>query len=136
VDDKWRTLTCPICRGYGLVSEPMAWYGFNECDNCEESGTVWLRPKGHSFQYPGGPATGYWGPEYYERGKPVMPYDWHAWSASDAEIEKFVTDRSGSFDQDLNRVLCECGFEGSIREHQVHANEAEKQFILEHQNAV
>jgi hypothetical protein len=132
MDDKWRTITCGICRSYGITWNPEAWDGTEECD-CN-NGTVWLRPKGHAFSYPGGPAIGWWGEDDYKKGKPVMPYDWHAWSASDAEIEKFILDRSGTFDQDLNMVICECGFKGSIRQHQAHAEEAERQFILEHRS--
>jgi hypothetical protein len=132
MDDKWRTATCGICRGYGITWNPEAWDGTEECI-CN-NGIVWLRPKGHAFAYPGGPALGWWGKEDYEKGKPMMPYEWHSWSASDEEIEKFILDwTTGSFDQDLNQVLCMCGFEGSLREHQAHAEEAEKQFILEHQ---
>lgn len=74
MDDKWRAMTCPICRGYGMrwVGDA-SWDGTAECDNCGESGTVYLRPNGSSFQYPGGPATGMWGKQYYEKAKPYLP---------------------------------------------------------------
>jgi hypothetical protein len=134
MDDKWRTAACSSCGGFGLVNAPTAWYGFYECKDCGESGTVWLRPKGHAFQYPGGPALGWYSEEAYKKGKPMMPYEWHAWSASDEEIDNFIVDRMGSFDQDLNRVICMCGFGGTLREHQIHAEKMEKQFILEHKN--
>lgn len=129
MDDKWRILSCPICRGYGIVSAPMAWFGFTECDNCGESGTIWLRPKGHSFAYPGGPATGMWGIEYYKKGTPQMPYEWHCWTNSDKEVDDFIVDRSGSFDQDLNIVTCACGFTGSLRKHEEHAEEERIKFV-------
>lgn len=128
MDDKWRTLTCPMCRGYGLLSAPMAWYGFEECDSCGETGRIWLRPKGHSFEYPGGPATGMWGKDYYDRGMPQMPYEWHCWANSEKEVEEFIIDRNGSFDENLNQVTCSCGFKGSIKEHEIHAKEKEKEF--------
>ena len=131
MDDKWRTLTCPMCRGYGLLSAPMAWYGFTECDYCGESGTIWLRPKGHSFEYPGGPATGMWEPEYYERGTPQMPYQWHAWLDTEEEIEKFVLDRNAGFDENLNTVHCACGFVGTIKEHKIHSEEERVKFVEE-----
>lgn len=131
MDDKWRTTKCSSCSGYGLISAPMSWYGFYECNNCGESGVVWLRPKGHAFQYPGGPACGMWTPEEYEKAKPEMPYHWHAWANSEEEIDNFITDRMGSFDENLNTVTCMCGFIGTIKEHDTHAKEAEEQFILE-----
>ena len=131
MDGKWRTFTCRICRGYGMIGNPEAWYGYDDCDNCNY-GTVWIRPKGHAFQYPGGPACGMWGEEEYKKAIPVMPFDWHSWTQTESEIENFVIDRFGAFDEDLNTVTCSCGFEGSIKEHDIHAEQKEQEFISEH----
>ena len=133
MDDKWRTISCPHCGGHGVTWNPESWFGVEECNECGESGRLWIRPLGHLFQYPGGPGAGMWDEKAYAEGTPMMPYEWHAWSASDEEINKFIVNSyTGSFDEDLNKVVCTCGFEGTLREHQAHAEEAERQFILEH----
>lgn len=125
MDDKWRTLSCPICRGYGMT---MVGDGLpNECD-CS-SGQIWLRPKGHAFQYPGGPGSGMWGPEYYEKATPVMPWEWHWWKEGEKEVEAMVLDRWGDLDKDANTVHCECGFVGTIREHDGHVKDEEAKFL-------
>ena len=73
MDDKWRTVECHSCR-YGLVSV----YSYNdfegagECDVCGGSGFLFIRPGGHIFQYPGGPANGMGTKEMYEKGKPYI----------------------------------------------------------------
>lgn len=136
MDDKWRTMTCPICRGYGMTGNPEAWYGYDDCD-CNY-GTIWLRPKGYAFQYPGGPACGMWTEEYYKKAKPEMPWDWHAWDHTEKEIDNFILDRNASFDENLNIVNCACKqFTGTIKEHGIHVEEMTQQFIAEHtQSAV
>jgi hypothetical protein len=91
-----------------------------ECDNCS-SGQIWIRPKGHAFQYPGGPGCGMWGVDDYEKATPVMPYEWHFWKEGEKEVDAFIMDEWNSgFDKDKNTVHCQCGFGGTIREHDEH----------------
>jgi len=68
----WRTTPCPICSGHGvvLVYSHNDVEGPGECNECCGSGLFWLRPSGHVFVYPGGPARGSW-PEEYARATPV-----------------------------------------------------------------
>lgn len=40
-----------------------------ECGDCGGVGRLWIRPSGHLFQYPGGPAAGIWSEEKYEEAK-------------------------------------------------------------------
>jgi hypothetical protein len=124
MDDKWRKFSCTICRGYGLLDSPMAWFGFTECGNCNE-GTVWIRPKGHAFQYPGGPACGMWGPEYYDKATPVMPWEYH------------VLNVTGCDDPwESNEVfICSCGWSGTIKEHESHYQLYELMFIESRKSA-
>jgi hypothetical protein len=70
VKPDWRLAECGSCRGYGLVSncstgEPQ------DCRTCEGTGRVWIRPTGHVFQWPGGPALGRWYTEDYDHAIPV-----------------------------------------------------------------
>lgn len=135
MDDKWRTVSCPSCGGYGMTWNPMAWDGIQECD-CN-TGTLWIRPKGHTFEYPGGKATGMYSKEAYEKGTPQMPWDWHSWDHTEKEIENFPIDSyTGSFDE--NTIInCTCkNFTGTIKEHNAHAEQMKQQFIAEHQSAV
>lgn len=75
MDNKWRTTQCPNCGGHGVVSD----YGFSgrdflgpkECEDCWGSGKLWIRPTGHCFAYPGGPARGMWSKEQYAKSTPV-----------------------------------------------------------------
>lgn len=67
MDKLWRTVRCPSCGGHGLRE---AVEGAVECSECEGSGGLWIRPSGHVFQYPGGPAAGMWSKYEYERGTP------------------------------------------------------------------
>lgn len=59
MDDKWRTIPCQKCGGLGVVSVYSAFdfEGPGECPDCI-NGSLWLRPSGHAFLYPGGPAAG------------------------------------------------------------------------------
>ena len=60
-DDKWRYIKCDCCAG-------TMWGGEypTECSDCEGSGVeAWIRPSGHMFKYPGGPAKGCW-PDGYK----------------------------------------------------------------------
>ena len=73
MDTKWRTVRCESCRGYGMVSDFRSgdFEGAMECPDCS-GGVVFLRPSGHAFAYPGGPALGkLYGVTDYERGRPV-----------------------------------------------------------------
>lgn len=133
MDDRWRIISCPTCGGHGVKWNPESWFGVEECYECGGSGELWIRPKGHLFLYPGGPAIGMWDEKAYAEGTPQMPYEWHSWSNPDDEVDEFILDRSGSFDKDENIIRCNCGFMGTIREHEAHAEAARKQFVLEHQ---
>ncbi len=129
MDDKWRTISCGACGGYGRTWNPMAWDGVVECD-CNE-GIVWIRPGGHTFEYPGGRATGKESKEAYEKGTPQMPWDWHTWNHTNEEIENFPLDRNGTFEGSFP-IECTCGWHGTISEHEIHAEEMKQQFIAEH----
>lgn len=72
IDDKWRTYTCTLCRGYGMIwVGDAAWDGIAECD-CG-NGTIYIRPTGHTFAWPGGPANGRDTKEQYEKATPYLP---------------------------------------------------------------
>ncbi len=130
MDDKWRTISCGVCRGYGMKWNPEAWDGIDYCD-CTE-GIIWIRPGGHTFEYPGGKATGIHSKEAYEKGTPQMPWDWHSWDHTEEEIDNFILDRNAGFDENLNIVNCTCKkFTGTIKEHDEHAEEMKQQFIAE-----
>ena len=65
MDDKWRTVKCLDCNGHGMYlnagGEP------SECITCDMSGVNWIRPSGHMFRWPGGPALGKASAEEYEQ---------------------------------------------------------------------
>jgi hypothetical protein len=73
MDDKWRTTKCPNCSGCGLVDGFDA--GPDECRDCGGSGRLWIRPSGHCFLYPGGPAAGMWSPEEYQNARPEPSFE-------------------------------------------------------------
>lgn len=69
---KWRVTKCGTCRGYGVVSRYVGgdFDGPGECPECEGGGTIYLRPTGHAFLYPGGPARGIYSPAEYDAAVP------------------------------------------------------------------
>ena len=75
MDNKWRTCRCPSCGGHGVVSVYSAYdfEGPGECGECGGSGSLFIRPSGHLFQWPGGPACGMGSREEYEAGTPWLP---------------------------------------------------------------
>lgn len=75
MDDKWRVIGCGTCRGYGTVSVYSAtdFEGPGDCPECDGTGAVWLRPTGHAFAYPGGPAKGVYSPDDYKIARAVGP---------------------------------------------------------------
>jgi hypothetical protein len=54
MDDKWRVVKCCCISGMKPGSLPPG----EECDHCMGGGVYFIRPGGHTFMYPGGPATG------------------------------------------------------------------------------
>jgi hypothetical protein len=70
----WRTIQCSHCRGYGVVSHYSAYdfEGAKDCPDCEGTGQLYIRPTGHLFLYPGGPAKGMWDKKAYGRAKPLF----------------------------------------------------------------
>jgi DnaJ-class molecular chaperone len=72
----WRTLPCPRCGGHGLVSVYTMgggdFVGAGECNTCSGSGQLWIRPSGHTFSYPSGPAQGMWSKQKYLEATPVV----------------------------------------------------------------
>ena len=75
MDNKWRTIQCPGCNGFGVIAVYSAYdfEGPGECPECV-NGTLWLRPSGHAFLYPGGPAAGMVSRETYALAAPVTPF--------------------------------------------------------------
>ena len=73
VDDKWRTIPCVHCNGYGMVSDYRGgdFNGAEECNHCS-LGLIWIRPSGHLFMYPGGAAAGMGTTEEYVKAQPVV----------------------------------------------------------------
>jgi len=69
-DDLWRVVACPRCGGSGLTNVYTAsgddYLGAGECTECA-NGHLYVRPSGHVFLYPGGPAAGMWRSAYAER---------------------------------------------------------------------
>ena len=133
MDDKWRTIGCSFCTT-GMVwnwtyDEP------DECRNCNGSGTVWIRPTGHCFEYPGGHALGLWSKEKYGRGTPEMPYALHAWNHTDKEVDSWPTNIYGSFLDD-QRIKCVCGWEGTLLDNDIHTKEMKQKWIAEHKEVV
>jgi hypothetical protein len=129
MDNKWRVISCASCRN------GMYWsYTYDEpeeCRNCGGSGQIYIRPKGHCFQYPGGPATGMWSAEKYQEGTPVMPYDFHAWANTEDEVDHFPVDRIGNY-LPTQIIVCTCGLSMTIAEHDVHVKKMEQEWIGEH----
>lgn len=126
MDDKWRVKSCDICRGGGVV-----WLGedVGGCRTCNEAGRVYLRPKGHAFEYPGGPAVGWWSEQDYEEASPVMPWSWHFLKNFDYEnapIDPRTGDPIGT-----QAVECECGWVGTFDAHELHCTQKELEFIAE-----
>ena len=74
MDNKWRVFTCPTCSGSGVVSVYSAYdfEGPGPCNDCGESGRIFIRPSGHCFAYPGGPAAGMWSKDKYQQSKPYV----------------------------------------------------------------
>lgn len=76
MDNKWRSFKCSSCNGTGVVSV----YSFSDfegpgpCNDCGETGRIFIRPSGHTFAYPGGPATGMRSKKQYEEATPVKVY--------------------------------------------------------------
>ena len=62
MDKKWRVAACGCCNG-------LEWGGDSprECTSCGGTGSVWIRPSGHVFLYPGGPALGRWSTQDYAK---------------------------------------------------------------------
>ena len=71
MDDKWRMVGCTSCSGYGIRA-----YGLDplpeECSECWGKGFLYIRPQGHLFQYPGGPAAGKTTADEYNSGRIVQ----------------------------------------------------------------
>jgi hypothetical protein len=129
MDDKWRVVSCSSCRNgmyWSYTSD-----GPEECRGCGGSGEVWIRPKGHCFQYPGGPAAGMWDKEKYKEGTPIMPYDFHGWANTEAEVDQFATAIYGSY-APTEMVRCMCGLSMTIAEHDVHVKKMKQEWIEEH----
>lgn len=127
MDDKWRITICgQCCAG---IKWSFGDEGPIECD-CG-GGVIYLRPKGHAFAWPGGPAVGWYSEERYEKGKPVMPWHWHDWKETEDEIAALPIDQFGSIDK-ASIVHCTCGWEGTIADNDTHVKEMETEFINSH----
>lgn len=124
MDTLWRAFTCPFC------SAGIKWsYGDEgpvECD-CA-GGVIYIRPGGHTFAWPGGPASGMWSKERYDKATPVMPFEWHDWAETNEQIEQFPLDRFGGIDKSTP-IHCKCGWEGTIEQHDVHVDLMKEQFV-------
>jgi hypothetical protein len=105
--------------------------GPDECRDCNGSGTVWIRPKGHCFEYPGGKALGMWSKERYDKGTPEMPWNLHTWDHTDKEIDTWPLNYYGSF-LDEQFIRCTCGVEGTLKDNEVHVKEMKQKWIEEH----
>ena len=131
MDDKWRKTSCSSCYN------GMKWsYTYDEpieCSDCAGSGSVYIRPTGHCFMWPGGPALGMWSKEEYKKAIPEMPFDLHVWDASEEEIDSFDLDRHGNF-LSSQPVRCICGLQTTIGGHEIHTKEMEKLWIEEHRD--
>jgi hypothetical protein len=130
LDTKWRKANCGLCVSgikFSAGAEP------DECD-CG-GGIVYLRPKGHAFAWPGGPACGWWDEKEYEAATPVMPFDWHYWKETDDEIAAMSLTRMGDLEKS-NIIHCICGFIGTIGEDEIHRYNAEQAFIAEHRTPI
>ena len=64
IDDKWRVISCVCYAGLRMGrDEP------TECTDCNGSARIFIRPSGHLFAWPGGPAVGRTSPQEYERAE-------------------------------------------------------------------
>ena len=69
IDDKWRTIQCYHCDGHGMYA---GWGGeIAEGYLCSQ-GRIFIRPTGHLFQYPSGPARGMTTKDAYLKGERVL----------------------------------------------------------------
>ena len=52
----WKPIRCSSCNGLGVVAVYSAYdfEGPGECRECGGAGQIWISPKGHLAQYPGG----------------------------------------------------------------------------------
>jgi hypothetical protein len=126
MDDKWRTVKCGSCNG-GMIWN---WTedGPTECNDCGGGGFSWIRPSGHLFQYPGGPGAGMWDKEAYEHGTPMMPMEYHDLKNLS---DDYPIDDMGNVLPSL-AVECKCGWEGTYAEYDIHYQNEEMKFRLEH----
>lgn len=66
----WRWTRC-YCH-HGIVQNPNTLDPDPiEHDDCHGQGVIAIRPSGHCFLFPGGPALGMWGESFYEAGWPI-----------------------------------------------------------------
>ena len=116
-----------------MCSGGIKWsYGDEGPTDCDCSGgVIYLRPKGHAFEWPGGPACGWWSEKEYESATPVMPLDWHVWTETDDQVYEMKLTSMGDLDPS-NIVHCSCGFVGTIAEEEIHVQEQQAAFIAEH----
>lgn len=124
MDENWRTMTCYLCNGTGLKTG-LSRDDAGTCD-CYQ-GVIWLRPKGHMFKYPGGPADGVGPEEWYEKGTPKMPWEWHALDEKKNDFDSFDTEDGGDW-CNCNQVVCNCGWTGGYKDHDIHWKLEEKMF--------
>lgn len=132
MDDKWRIVSCTMC--YAGTKWSFGDEGPVEC-SCS-GGVVYLRPKGHAFAWPGGPAIGWWTKEEYDSGTPVMPWDWHTWTETDEDLDRFEFNFQTADYAEHNIVHCSCGWQGTIAENKNHVELMEEEFIRTHKAPV
>jgi hypothetical protein len=113
VDNKWRVLSC-WCGGGFIWS--YASESAEEHDACGGTGKIYIRPKGHTFQYPGGPASGRMTKEDYEEATPLGTYfkesmrNYHFQAMRQQEIESFGTsDLESSWEEYCKNIDKEMG---------------------------
>jgi len=75
MDSKWRYIYCGICQaGEYWVDSLYGPYSIT-CPYCHGWHKIYLRPSGHAFAYPGGPAIGRYSSVEYEAGY-IDPVPW------------------------------------------------------------
>lgn len=131
MDDKWRIISCPCC------TNGMYWsYTYDEpadCRNCEGSGRLYIRPTGHLFQYPGGPAAGMWDKEKYENAIPVMPFFLHDWDHATEEVDSWPIGEDGDL-LPSQQISCMCGQIETFKTFINHRNKMEQEWIESHKS--
>lgn len=108
MDNKWRTISCGCDGGIEWRLTLGGYYDYT-CSGCKGSGTIYLRPSGHAFSYPGGPAVGSYTSVAYETAEPVESWDDEI--AREKRVQDFILPDDLVWNEllyELSKTISEC----------------------------